>query len=67
MIDNLPAHKAAGVREAIEARGAVCDLRQYHRMWSVALTSVHRPLVFVVFQCACKQYEPMSGIANLIG
>ena len=22
MIDNLPAHKAAGVREAIEARGA---------------------------------------------
>ena len=23
MIDNLPAHKAAGVREAIEARGAI--------------------------------------------
>ena len=23
MIDNLPAHKAAGVREAIEARGAM--------------------------------------------
>jgi hypothetical protein len=22
MIDNLPAHKAAGIREAIEARGA---------------------------------------------
>jgi transposase len=27
MIDNLPAHKAAGVREAIEARGATLQLR----------------------------------------
>ena len=26
MIDNLPAHKAAGVREAIEARGAMLAL-----------------------------------------
>ena len=28
MLDNLPAHKAAGVREAIEARGARIDFSQ---------------------------------------
>jgi hypothetical protein len=28
MIDNLPAHKAVGVREAIEARGATFDISQ---------------------------------------
>src|ERR1700719_3613761 len=40
MIDNLPAHKAAGVREAIEARGAML---RYMPKYSPALNPIDLP------------------------
>ena len=40
MIDNLPAHKAAGVREAIEARGAML---RYLPKYSPDLNPIEMP------------------------
>src|SRR5437660_4283291 len=40
MIDNLPAHKAAGVREAIEARGATL---RYLPQYSPDLNPIEMP------------------------
>jgi len=40
MIDNLPAHKAAGVREAIEARGATL---RYLPKYSPDLNPIEMP------------------------
>ena len=40
MIDNLPAHKAAGVREAIEARGATL---RYLPKYSPDLNPIQMP------------------------
>ena len=40
VMDNLPAHKAAGVREAIEARGAVL---RYLRQYSPDLNPIEMP------------------------
>jgi transposase len=41
VIDNLPAHKAAGIREAIEARGAT---RRYLPKYSSDLNPIDMPL-----------------------
>ena len=35
MIDNLPAHKAAGVREAIEARGEATSRSVRRNSWHI--------------------------------
>ena len=40
MIDNLPAHKAAGIREAIEARGATL---RYLPQYSPDLNPIEMP------------------------
>ena len=41
MIDNLPAHKAAGIREAIQARGATL---RYLPQYSPDLNPIEMPL-----------------------
>jgi transposase len=51
MIDNLPAHKAVGVREAIEARGATL---RYLPKYSPNLNPIEMPFSKVIAPAACS-------------
>ena len=52
MIDNLPAHKAAGIREAIEARGATLRYLETIELWlPPELTRNARPRKFEGLKC----------------
>jgi transposase len=54
VIDNLPAHKAAGVREAIEARGAML---RYLPQYSPDLNPIEMPFSKLRHLCARQRNE----------
>ena len=60
MIDNLPAHKAAGVREAIEARGAML---RYLPKYSPDLNPIEMPFSKLKLICARPQNEQFRACA----
>ena len=60
MIDNLPAQKAAGVREAIEARGAML---RYLPKYSPDLNPIEMPSASSGAICARPQNEQFRACA----